>query len=112
MTIDGLHRNIPKTVARLTGGEYFPLTNTNGLERSQDLISTPWHWLTKPVMLPHGRDYVPFSASPSRRGLRSSLCHWVAAFTNCVARVIDAERLCFAASMSVGCKLSLALIFE
>jgi VWFA-related protein len=31
---DGLRRNIPETVARLSGGEYFKLTDTKSLERS------------------------------------------------------------------------------
>ena len=36
---DGLRRNIPETVARLTGGEYFKLTDAKNLERSLGTIS-------------------------------------------------------------------------
>jgi VWFA-related protein len=36
---DGLRRNIPETVARLTGGEYFKLTNPASLERDLSTIS-------------------------------------------------------------------------
>jgi VWFA-related protein len=37
--VDGFHKNIPETVARLTGGEYFKLTNTKSLERDLATIS-------------------------------------------------------------------------
>src|ERR1019366_7363250 len=36
---DGLQKNIPETVARLTGGEYFKLTNAKSLERDLAAIS-------------------------------------------------------------------------
>jgi VWFA-related protein len=36
---DGLQKNIPETVARLTGGEYFKLTNPKSLERDLATIS-------------------------------------------------------------------------
>jgi len=36
---DSLRRNIPETVARLTGGEYFKLTDPKNLERSLGTIS-------------------------------------------------------------------------
>ena len=36
---DGLRRNIPETVANLTGGEYFKLTDSKSLERSLESIS-------------------------------------------------------------------------
>jgi len=36
---DSLRRNIPETVARLTGGEYFKLTDEKSLERSLETIS-------------------------------------------------------------------------
>jgi hypothetical protein len=36
---DGLRRNIPETVAHLTGGEYFKLTNPANLERDLTTIS-------------------------------------------------------------------------
>jgi VWFA-related protein len=36
---DGLKRNIPETVARLTGGEYFKLTDPKNLERDLATIS-------------------------------------------------------------------------
>jgi VWFA-related protein len=36
---DGLQKNVPETVARLTGGEYFKLTNAKGLERDLQTIS-------------------------------------------------------------------------
>jgi VWFA-related protein len=36
---DGLQKNIPETVARLTGGEYFQLTNAKSLERDLATIS-------------------------------------------------------------------------
>lgn len=36
---DGLRRNIPESVARLTGGEYFKLTDVKGLERDLATIS-------------------------------------------------------------------------
>jgi hypothetical protein len=36
---DGLHRNVPETVARLTGGEYFRLTDRRSLERGLQTIA-------------------------------------------------------------------------
>jgi len=36
---EGLHKNIPETVAHLTGGEYFTLTNPKSLERDLHTIS-------------------------------------------------------------------------
>ncbi len=36
---DGLQKNIPETVARLTGGEYFKLSNAKSLERDLATIS-------------------------------------------------------------------------
>jgi VWFA-related protein len=36
---DGLQKNIPETVARLTGGEYFKLTNAKSLDRDLGTIS-------------------------------------------------------------------------
>jgi VWFA-related protein len=36
---DGLKRNVPETVAHLTGGEYFKLTDAKALERSLTTIS-------------------------------------------------------------------------
>jgi hypothetical protein len=36
---NGLHRNVPETVAHLTGGEYFKLTDAKSLERSLQTIS-------------------------------------------------------------------------
>jgi VWFA-related protein len=36
---DGLHRNVPETVARLTGGEYFRLTDRKNLERGLQTIA-------------------------------------------------------------------------
>jgi VWFA-related protein len=39
MASDGLKRNVPETVARLTGGEYFNLTNPKDLERDLAKIS-------------------------------------------------------------------------
>ncbi len=32
--VEGMHRNAPETVAHLTGGEYFPFSNTRNLEKS------------------------------------------------------------------------------
>jgi hypothetical protein len=37
--LDGMHRNVPKTVALLTGGEYFRFENTRSLERGLVTIS-------------------------------------------------------------------------
>jgi VWFA-related protein len=37
-TTDALRRNVPETVARLTGAEYFPLTDAKSLERSLGTI--------------------------------------------------------------------------
>ena len=37
--LDGMHRNVPKTVAQLTGGEYFNFENTRSLERGLIAIS-------------------------------------------------------------------------
>jgi len=34
-----MHRNAPQTVAQLTGGEYFPFSNTRSLEKSLLTIS-------------------------------------------------------------------------
>jgi VWFA-related protein len=36
---DGLHRNVPQTVARLTGGEYFKLNDRKSLERGLQTIA-------------------------------------------------------------------------
>jgi VWFA-related protein len=36
---EGLQKNIPETVARLTGGEYFKLSSEKGLERDLETIS-------------------------------------------------------------------------
>jgi hypothetical protein len=36
---DGLEKNIPETTARLTGGEYFKLSNTKSFERDLATIS-------------------------------------------------------------------------
>ncbi|QNI36404.1 VWA domain-containing protein [Edaphobacter albus] len=41
MVSDGLKRNIPETVANLTGGEYFKLTNAKNLDR--DLVTISNH---------------------------------------------------------------------
>ena len=38
-TADALQRNVPETVARLTGGEYFKLTNAKSLERDLATIA-------------------------------------------------------------------------
>jgi VWFA-related protein len=38
-TVDGLQRNIPETVAHLTGGEYFKLTDAKSLERDLATIA-------------------------------------------------------------------------
>jgi len=37
--LDGMHRNVPETVARLTGGEYFKFENTHSLERGLITLS-------------------------------------------------------------------------
>jgi VWFA-related protein len=37
--LDGMHRNVPETIARLTGGEYFKFENTRSLERGLITIS-------------------------------------------------------------------------
>ena len=37
--VEGMHRNAPQTVAQLTGGEYFPFSNTRSLEKSLLTIS-------------------------------------------------------------------------
>jgi VWFA-related protein len=37
--LDGMHRNVPQTVAQLTGGEYFKFENTRSLERGLITIS-------------------------------------------------------------------------
>jgi VWFA-related protein len=37
--LDGLHRNVPESVARLTGGEYFKFENTRSLERGLITLS-------------------------------------------------------------------------
>ena len=37
--LDGMHRNVPESVARLTGGEYFKFENTRSLERGLITIS-------------------------------------------------------------------------
>jgi VWFA-related protein len=39
MASDGLRQNVPETVARLTGGEYFKLSNPKNLERDLATIS-------------------------------------------------------------------------
>jgi VWFA-related protein len=39
LATDGLKRNVPETVANLTGGEYFKLTNAKNLERDLATIS-------------------------------------------------------------------------
>ncbi|MDP9049314.1 MAG: VWA domain-containing protein [Acidobacteriota bacterium] len=40
---DGFQKNIPETVARLTGGEYFKLTNAKSLDRDLGTISNHIH---------------------------------------------------------------------
>jgi hypothetical protein len=37
--LDGMHRNVPESVARLTGGEYFKFENTRSLERGLITLS-------------------------------------------------------------------------
>jgi VWFA-related protein len=37
--LDGIHRNVPEIVARLTGGEYFKFENTRSLERGLITLS-------------------------------------------------------------------------
>jgi hypothetical protein len=37
--LDDMHRNVPESVARLTGGEYFKLENRRSLERGLITIS-------------------------------------------------------------------------
>jgi hypothetical protein len=37
--MNGLRRNVPESVAQLTGGEYFPFTNARNLEGSLLTIS-------------------------------------------------------------------------
>ena len=37
--LDGMHRNVPEIVARLTGGEYFKCENRHGLERGLITLS-------------------------------------------------------------------------
>jgi VWFA-related protein len=37
--LSGLQRNVPETVAELTGGEYFPFKDTKGLERDLETLS-------------------------------------------------------------------------
>jgi VWFA-related protein len=37
--MSGLQRNVPETVAQLTGGEYFPFKDTRSLERDLEIIS-------------------------------------------------------------------------
>ena len=39
MATDGLRGNVPETIARLTGSEYFTLTNIKNLERSLETIA-------------------------------------------------------------------------
>ena len=39
LVTDGLRRNVPETVARLTGGEYFKLTDAKSLERILETIA-------------------------------------------------------------------------
>lgn len=38
-TVDALQRNVPETVAHMTGGEYFKITNEKSLERSLMTVS-------------------------------------------------------------------------
>ena len=40
-TVDGMHRNIPETIAKLTGGEYFKFNDARSLER--DLVAISNH---------------------------------------------------------------------
>lgn len=40
---EGLHKNIPETVARLTGGEYFKLTSAKSLDRDLANVSNHIH---------------------------------------------------------------------
>jgi hypothetical protein len=37
--LDDIHRNVPESVARLTGGEYFKFENTRSLERGLITLS-------------------------------------------------------------------------
>lgn len=43
LATDGLKRNVPETVAHLTGGEYFKLSNPKQLERDLAIISNHIH---------------------------------------------------------------------
>jgi hypothetical protein len=54
---NGLHRNVPETVAHLTGGEYFKLTDAKSLERSLETISN--HLPNRYVLTFHPRSPHP-----------------------------------------------------
>lgn len=60
-TVDGLQRNVPETVAHLTGGEYYRMTSARGVER--ELVAIGKH-------LPN-RYMLSFHPSAPHQGLHS-----------------------------------------
>jgi VWFA-related protein len=63
---DGLKRNVPETVANLTGGEYFKLTNARNLER--DLATISNHIPNRYIL-----SFQPQSPHPGLHALRLQL---------------------------------------
>ena len=69
---DGLQKNIPETVARTTGGEYFKLTNARSLERDLHTISNhiPNRYiLSFQPQSPHPGPHVIHLGAPAYAGL-------------------------------------------
>jgi hypothetical protein len=66
---DGLEKNIPETTARLTGGEYFKLSNTKSFER--DLASISNH-IPNPYVLSFQPQSRHPSSTPSRCEYRAT----------------------------------------
>jgi len=69
---DGLQKNIPETVARTTGGEYFKLTNARSLERDLHTISNhiPNRYiLSFQPQSPHPGPHVIHLGAPAYTGL-------------------------------------------
>ncbi len=82
VTTDGLKRDVPETVAHLTGGEYFKLTNAKNLER--DLLAISNHIPNRYVLTfqpqsPHPGLHVIGLSLPnySRLAINARTSYWV-----------------------------------
>ncbi len=70
VAIDGLRKNIPETVARVTGGEYFQFISEKGLARDLDMIG---NHIPNRYML----SFQPPAPHPGYHGLRLNVPNYV-----------------------------------